>query len=278
MSIKTSIVLFLIAIVIVMPNLEYKIKNLETRMAEIEKEKENIGKVLLPVDLDSQKAIELATDNFLKDKIFDLIWKKLFHYFTMFESLDGWDASITGGGSANLDGANLVLTTGAINGNFTHELKRPAIQGLMTFSQKSAFRTSVNLTSVADVTVRIVVGNTGGSYYGFKIVDNTLYGISSNAGLGAENSLALQTLSATNDYHLEARHKPNDAIVFLVDDPTTSPTTSIREVGSISSSLPSAAAVVNDNIFSVKITTNAAAAKAIQLSFMEYLQFRNVLK
>jgi hypothetical protein len=64
----------------------------------------------------------------------------------------------------------------------------------------------------------------------------------------------------------------------LVDDPTTSPTTSIREVGSISSSLPSAAAVVNDNIFSVKITTNAAAAKAIQLSFMEYLQFRNVLK
>lgn len=222
-----------------------------------------MGQLNLPLDQQSKKIIEKTVDEFLEDKIFDLIWKKTFHWTTFFESLDGFSTS----GTVTVDEDDVLLTTGASDGDSANIIKTPSWQGLITFSQQSYWRTAIEVSSVAAVTKYLIVGGlASGSYYGFKIVDDSLKGVSYDGS--TEKTVDLLTIS-TSTYNIEARYLPRNKIIFLVES---------AERGVITENLPSPADVANAKLFEFKVTTNENVAKSMQVSFFEYLQSRNILR
>lgn len=226
-----------------------------------------------PPNEDFKRAVESTLDEILPNKIFDVVWKKTLRFTTFFESLDGW-----GNSGVTLSDDQLTFTTGAVSGNFAEIFKQPNNQGLITFSQRNAFRTNIQLSQITSQTIYITTGNVraGTEGYGFKIVDDTLYGVSHDGT--TESTIKLQVLQANQKYHIEARYTPSDKIVFLADDPTTSPVITIREVGVKSNNLPIPDATGNTLFFYTRITTNAAAAKTMRMTFLDFLQFRDTLK
>lgn len=226
-----------------------------------------------PPNEDFKRAVEAANEEVLPEKIFDFIWKKTFHYITFFESLDGLNNNVSGAGSNTITSNYLTMTTGAVLGNNNLVSKDPLLQGLKTFSQASRFRSSFEVTSVADQTIYITTSTSQGGtavFYGFKIVNGNLYGVSSNNGTANESTVLLQAIAVSPDaYNIEARYTPSDKIIFLVNS---------VEKGVLTTGLPSPANTINTTLYEIKITTNAAAAKTIRLSFIEYFQRRNVLQ
>lgn len=227
-----------------------------------------------PPSVDFKQSTEQVLDESLADKLFDAFWKKTFHYQTFFESLDGFNIT----GTTSLDDTQLTLTTGAVSGNSSQVAKQPLNQGLITFSQKSRMRSAFSVNQITNQTIYLTVGNvvTGSQGYGFKIVNGTIYGVTHNGS--SESTVQIQSISANEVYSIEARYNPSDKVIFFISDPTTSPDTPIREVGSLSTNLPSSTEVANANLFNFRITTNEGAAKTMNVTFFEYLQKRDVLK
>lgn len=216
-----------------------------------------------PPSVDFKAAAEQASNEFLSDKIFDLIWKKTFHYFTFFESIDGFTK--TAGTTLTSDQYITLLTTG-VSGNNQYIEKKPLYQGLITFSQKSYFRSDLYFVNNTNQTIYLIVGQKTDNAYGFKIINGTIYGVTRNGS--DETTVSLGSITAGDDMNLEARYYPSDKVVFLTDS---------VEKGISTTNLPSPAAVANQFLFYADITTNEAAAKEIRMSFFEYMQFRNIL-
>ncbi len=226
-----------------------------------------------PPNVDFKRAVEGVLDEVLADRIFDAVWKNTFHYITFFESLDGFTNS-----AVVIADAQLTFTTGATTNDLARVVKQPDNQGVITFSQPSRMRSTVDIDQTTAQTIYITVGNvvSGAQGYGFKIVNDSIYGVTHNGS--AETTKLLQTLSVDTEYNFEARYLPEVGVSFWIDDSTTTPATLITEKGRITATLPSPAAVNNDNLMNITITTNANAAKVMRMSYFEYLQKRNILK
>lgn len=222
-------------------------------------------------------AVQKAIDDYLPGQLLSLVWKNLFSYRTNFESLSGFSVSTSaGGGSVTLNSDNVNLTTGSTSTNFAELAKDWLDIGIPTFSQPSNFRTSFSFTATpANLTAYIVVGSvqsTGTSYYGFKVVNGTLYGVSSNNGTGAEKTVSLVTGLTDDIYGIEARYIPSKGITFYVGVPGGALADSQSPRGTLTSNLPSPALAVNQSIMDVKIITNTSLAKSLTISYFDYLQ------
>ena len=138
---------------------------------------------------------------------------------------------------------------------------------MITFSRKSYFITNISFTDIADQTIYVTVGNKDTTnYYGFKVIDASLYGVTYDGT--TEKTVLLQTITATT-FNLEARYLPGDKVVFLVES---------TEKGVISSNLPVPLETANIQLMDIRIKTTTTAIKTIQVSFFEYFQARNILK
>lgn len=218
--------------------------------------------------IDSQMA-PASSDELLSDKIFNIIWKKTFHWTTFFESLDGFFFNT--GATQSTNGSYVQLATSAVLNNEVEVNKQPAYQGLITFSQKSYFRTSIDFLDTTNQTIYLTVGNKDTtSYYGFKVVGDQLYGVTFDGT--TENSVLLKTITS-GIYNLGAKYSPSDKVVFSVETSDTS-----SESGVSSSNLPNPQSITpNVQLMDVRIKTTEAVAKTIRISFFEYLQARNIL-
>lgn len=213
-----------------------------------------------PADFESSKAIETAFDSFSLSKIIDLFWTKVFYYVTFFESLDGYSSSGTGTGT--IDSSRLLLTTGAVIGNTWQISKSPAYQAILNWHKNQRMRTNIQVDSVANITASVVVGLVGADvHYGFRVSNATLQG---TCGDSAQSTIDLKTIVANINYTVEARLVPGDKVVFYVDG---------VESGTLRRNLPvGGTSGNNQQLFEAKITTNAAAAKSLSLSFFEFIQ------
>lgn len=231
---------------------------------EIENIKANQGKINYPIDPVSKFVLEQTTDDFLPSKIFDLFWKKLFFFQTFFESTSGFTTT----GTITLTGTDVKIETAATLNATASIVKQPSWQGFLNFNQRSAFRAALILNQVAAQEIYIVTGNVGATdkRYGFKVVNNTLKGVSHDGT--TEKTIDLQTVSASTVYNLEARFLPNQQVQFLVDN---------KEMGVITENLPYTDGP-RSQLMTAQVKTTEAVAKSIQLSFFQYLQYRNVLK
>lgn len=193
------------------------------------------------------------------DVLFDNLWNRTFHYTTLFESLNGYSVS----GNSTIDSNQLILETDSKDGSSAEVTKTPMWQGVITFSQRSRFRTTIAISTTDHVLAYLGVGDRARQGYGFKIADGNLYGYSNNGT--SEKTLLLQTLPG-GVYNLEARYRPNAVVVFYVD-------TVLK--GQITSNLPSAAKVPNRQLLDIYLKTTNDTQKSLQTSYFEYLQMRN---
>lgn len=212
------------------------------------------------------------SNEFFAEKLLELTWKKTFHYLTLFDSLDGFDQVFSGAGTiaypGSTDTSYITLTTGATSTNATTLRKTSALNGLPTFSQRSFMRASFVAPATTTQEMYVKVGLFDGMGYGFKIVDDKIWGTTHNGTTEATSTVSLQTITANTSYQLEARYLPDVQVVFFVN---------ATERGSISSILPSSTLVANSNLMTFRVETTANAARSLQTSHYEYLQNRDIL-
>lgn len=262
-----------------------KLIELENRVVALEQTKgidRNIG------TLDKR-----VMENVISDSILDLTWNKYFYYYSFFESLDGWDGSATVSSVIT----RLFLRTSTAQNNIAYARKRALYQNVLSFALESRLRTSFDvaysLGSGALTTVEAYIGTghsiTGGtgdiftdglassSHYGFYMVNDILYGITSDGS----NYTIKQLVSGCTNFGLravEARHYPGNKVSFYISDESSSVfgTTDIKtlvEVGSISTTLPTGFRTSIAQ-FAVKNTNGSAQDREIDVGFLEVSQVR----
>ena len=199
--------------------------------------------------------------------LIDEIWRQMFSWSTFFESLDGYTQTLNGG-SVSIDGTQIELQTGSTSGNYARLTKDPGWQGISTFYTTNMFRTAIVLGANTSQEIYIVFGDIDGKYYGFKIIDGTLYGVVNDGT--TETTTNLGSVSASTTYNLEAIYYPLTKILFYVNASSV-----YREpAGIITSGLMNPEATVNTHIMDIKITTNEGVNKSVQLSFWQFIQSR----
>jgi hypothetical protein len=278
---------------------EEKIKSVENELATIKSNLENQLSLLsllrnrLLESKETKKPEEVfINDNLIKsvllaleknpdffNLVYENLWRKMFVWSTFFESLDGYNLTVPAGGNINVDGEDLVLNTGATANNEARVLKQPSWQGVSTFFKKNSFRTAFVLNSVSNVEAWLTFGNSADAnaqFYGFKILNNVLKGVSSD-GSGTIKEIDLTTINPNVVYSVEARYYPNEKIVFYVRDPNL-PSIYSKEWGAISDKMPKPQrepqGTVNAYVMDVRLKTTNAVSKTMQLSFWQFIQSR----
>jgi len=250
-----------------------QLSNVELRLREFEKKEKEKERIQLkyPLDENTIKAIVLGLEGRLDilDLISTNLWRRMFIWATFFESLDGFFKDPAA--NVTLTHNDIRIITGDVAGNITRVMKQPAWQGVITFYKRNSFRTTFTLTSVSNVEVWLTVGNSEitSPHYGFKVVNNVLKGFTGDSS--SETYVDLQTITTGQVYNVEARYYPNEKVLFFVNPIGklyTQPT------GIITTTLPPAKAEVNNTLMDIRIKTNDAVNKTIQLSFWQYIQSR----
>lgn len=215
-----------------------------------------------------------AAENFNN---FDYLWKNVFHYITFFEGLpsaavsnsyNGYRTEILGAGLVENNEMNLLLATGKKQGSLTEVYKYPSWQGLQSFRNKSNMRSAFVLNQISGETAYIRVGEKNG--YGFKAVNNKLYGFVKNGK--TEKTVFLHNIFPHTAYLIEARYLPNKEVSFW----TGNAEKTFTQKRKIISNLPSLTMKNNNELMNIKLITNNNSEKSMQVSFFEYLQDRNV--
>jgi len=273
------LLLAIIAILYKMPStpeqLQAQIDALKGQVSDLQKKQADVFNYA-EQDYRFRQAAERVSDDFLPAKVLDLIWDNYFIYSTLFESLDGWEKTDVGAGTATINGGGIDITTGATSGDNSRIEKFHTDQDNFTFDNNQRFRTGFELSSVASMEVLIVVGDIIGgggifpAYYGFQVVNGALRGIST-ADNGFSYTAASEALSVNTIYEVQAKLKSKDKIVFYVKKENVDKV--FRELGTINDNLPYSEKSINDvPVFTYKITTNSNAAKGIRFSVFEFAQ------
>ena len=264
---------------------EERIKNLENQVSRLTSDIETINKELekrkftqlnYPLDFPSKRIIE----DLVIDKVFDFTWNTHFYFSTIFESADGYD--LIGGGAAgsgvNPDG--LVLNTGAALNSSVSFNKTPSPSetgetlNLLSFKKPQRFKTNFAVNSTTNITAYITRGvNLGPNYpyYGFKIVNDSLMGVSKDNNTEGESTVPLMKISANTVYIGEVRYFPQDKIVFYILDSSTD---QLKELGTLTKNLPKFSNQYNKAFFEYFVSTQDANNKMLTSSFFEYIQKR----
>lgn len=224
-----------------------------------------------PLDPTSKRIIREEMERALPDLVWDAAWRDYFHYFTYFESLDGWDLVDSSVGSSGIDETAVTLATGSSTNDYSSIMKNQAYHASLQYDVPSRFRTAFQLGSVADVEfdVSVGVGQNGSvaKHYGFLVVNNVLMGTVGDGS--AETTVTLiDGISAGALYLVEARFLPGEKVVFSVQD---SADKTPQEKGVVTSGLPVGAPA---GWAEFVLVTKTTAAKTVAFSFFEYLQRR----
>jgi len=252
------------------------IENLKKEIADL---KEKIGQLVFPLNVNSKQILSKTTDEFIGDKVLNANWDDYFYYMTMFDSIDGFSSS----GQVTIDSGGLILSTTSTINNSANLYKLPnptaivsiPTNTLLSWKQPQRIRGNIAMASVSNVTAYITRGvNYGPSYpyFGFKIINNTLYGVSRDNNTDGEAAIALMTISTNTVYIVEARYLPGEKILFYV---VNNATKELEQKGILTTKLPS---ISNSNVggfYEYFISTQNAAVKQMTASFFEYIQKRD---
>lgn len=180
------------------------------------------------------------------------VWK------TLFESLDGFWNNSSGTGSAVLGSTKLTLATGATTGGIGQLIKNPNYVPTLSFTRRRKFKTTIQVSTTTNQTAYIVIGLVGNHLLGFKIINNTIYGVTSD---GTESTVSLQTVVAATNYELECHFTPNVDARFYVNG---------IDKGSITTHLPTSATELY--IANTYIVNAADVNKEMTLSYWQFEQ------
>lgn len=183
-----------------------------------------------------------------------------FHWLPVFESLDGYPN--TGTVTISSSGFVRLATAGTTNATSTMSKQLAYSSGLLTWNKNRKMRTMFDPVTTAAQLIYILVGNRANNdYMGFKIIDNTIYGVSNN---GSESTLNCGTFTTpVAGIALEFRFFTTDRVDYYVDNVFK---------GSIKTNLPIGTTTYANQVMDLYIKTTEDVAKNIDISYWDFWQ------
>lgn len=187
-----------------------------------------------------------------------------FHWFTVFESIDGYTLTPGAGSITTTDGVR--LTTGSTLDDITN-LQKNLVTGF-SWDKSKKFKTVVYFNSVASVQAVISLGartiaSTTERCMGFHFASGAIYGITGNGTNYSQTDSRLATLSATTNYTLECIYDYAVGTVKFYIDGTYK--------DQLTTNLPTGTTNAN-YVLNTEIKTGANAAKQITLRWWDFWQ------
>ena len=146
--------------------------------------------------------------------------RKDFHWFTFFESIDGFQDASTGTGAPTVDYNGLNLSTGATSGSECYLIKGTTTLKLFTWSKSRSIKTvvtSLNTANSPEIFVTTGCINTAtDNHFGFQIIGADLYGHNGNGSIASQTNLT-DRFSSGVPRTLEAIFDPGVDIKYYVD-------------------------------------------------------------
>ena len=186
-----------------------------------------------------------------------------FHWFTLFDSIDGFVAT-PGDGTIICNPSSLDITTGATYQNESTIEKTPlAPTGQWSWNKKRKVKMFINLASDTSQFMMIGMGNAAlgnGERVLFSIDGGNLYGYVAN-GTSGTTSL-IQAIGVSVNYCLEIEYNPGVSAVFSVNgfNHTT-----------ITTNLPSGNSNSN-KLFNAFVRTDTNATRRLSVSYYDFWQ------
>lgn len=138
--------------------------------------------------------------------------KNPFHWFTLFESIDGYSQSAAGTGSVTLTDGYVALKSGNLANNTTRLDKISSYNITdLTWDKPRRIRMCVRFNTVGSNTMRICTGDpTAGNAekIGFLLSNATLYGQTGAGGVSSTEIDLGVTISSGDDKNLEIYYDP----------------------------------------------------------------------
>lgn len=183
-----------------------------------------------------------------------------FHWTTFFESLDG---STVTGGPPTINGLAVTITTAGTGADTVTLTKSPYFNSdLLSWSKDRKIRTEILFAQDTDQEIEIVTGKVGVRRFGFKVIDDTLYGVVGGEVGDTTISLGTINVGAGISMSLEASYKARKSVTFTVNG---------VEKGTITDDLPTTEGEAR-YLYDIDVTETAAAAKTIQISYWDLWQ------
>lgn len=215
----------------------------------------------------AQEIIDHAVASIIADKIADgeVLGRKISDFlFTSFESIDGWDTS----GTVNPMWSEVEIQTAATE-NTKAELYPKTFSTCPNFQKDPYFETLVRFSNNSEQLVYFICGSEapGGAgadeeYFGFKVVDGTLYACVKK--LGAEYTNEITGVTFVNQYHkYRAEIKSGEYVDFYVDG-----VLKIHRVANV----PNLAEPVGGNIIFYYVKTTEDVQKRIHARYLSFSQ------
>lgn len=187
-----------------------------------------------------------------------------YHWFTVFESIDGYSKGGAGTQTLNPDHVALATTAGA---NSESELQKDALYtaSQFTWNKRRKIKFGVqfdqNTSQYIDMVTGIVSFGSDVEHFGFRVLNGTLYGLTDDGV--SENTISLvATISTSATYILEARLNPGVSVDFYVNGAL------------IDSSLTSIPTGTNNSAFLLDfyIRATTASLRSFKFTFYDFWQ------
>jgi hypothetical protein len=188
-----------------------------------------------------------------------------FHWFTLFESLDGYGQTTEGTGSITLNQGEVILKTGNVNSNITELQKfQTNPQSQFTWDKDRKFKILVRFVTNTSCETRIACGDgqtETGRKLGFLIVNDAIYGEVAN---GTTRELTSSTSFDANDYKLlEIKYTSGTSASFYINGSL---------LGTLSTYLPSGTTIAGNLLdIHMQVKTNAAV-KEMWVNYFDFWQ------
>lgn len=190
--------------------------------------------------------------------------RKDFHWYTVFESIDGY--TVSGSNPPTLSANGITMTTGVSSGDNSIITKVSTYFTGFSWDKKKSLIICIavdnNFTGAAQTFWfgSGAMATSNGRKIGFKITNTTLYGVMGNGT--NEESVSLSVSFITNTVKLRVDYDPSTGCNFYSDETL---------LGSLSTYKPSGA-TSSSRIFDFNLTTNDNAAKTAIIGYYDFWQ------
>jgi len=192
-----------------------------------------------------------------------------FHWFTIFESIDGYEQDIGGaGGSFSLGVNSVQLITGADQYEYVCLYKRSLYQNDFSWAKKRSVKIGMRITAVINTRILFGTGEcneqAGGIVNDMKIAflvqNGNIYGLTADGSSYTTSDFG--AISAGTDYSLRIDFVPGVSAKFYIDG--------VLE-GTITTNLPSGTSNA-DHLFTAYLETRTSASKTMDISYYDFWQ------
>lgn len=195
------------------------------------------------------------------DAVFNSLERRDFHWFTLFESIDGYAK----GGTPVLNQDSVTIPTTNVATNTCELQKIASYSNSFTWDKRRKARFGVVFDTNTLQYIDIVTGgiNYGGDirHIGFRVLNGTLYALSDN-GTGEETTSLVASIATNTIYELEVRHVPGVSETFYVNGTLSATHTTTVPSGSTDA----------NKLLDIYIRTTENVIKSLKITYFDFWQ------